>query len=188
MRVAVFCRRPGAPSSRALSRWLRQEAEGLLEPPARAVGGSAAGRPKYKRYSEETKAEAVRLVRAGNKPADVARRLGVLSGATLVRTWVRRAAGEGTSPQRGAVRMEAAAQERIAELERALDEERARNEVLREMMCDPKAGDPARLPDSGKAELGERLRADLGWPLRDVADSRQGPLRTTRLLDCQISN
>lgn len=57
---------------------------------------------------------------------------------------------------------------RVAEPGRELEEERARNEVLREMMCDPKAGDPGRLPDSGKAELGERLRADLGWPLKDV--------------------
>ena len=167
MTCSAFARRPGSPSAGTLRDWRRLAERGELDPPERPVRGGARGRPKHKHYSEETRAEAVRLVRAGNRPGDVARRLGVLDAAR-VRAWVRKAAGEGTRPQRGAVRMEAGAQERIAELERELEAERARNDVLREMMCDPKAGDPGSLSNGGKAELGERLRADLGWRLRDV--------------------
>lgn len=132
--------------------------------------GSARGRPKNKCHGDETKREAVRLVRAGNRPGDVARRLEV-PGADLAGTWAGKAAGKGRTPARGAVRTGVGTDAdggRVAELEREPGEERARNEVLREMMCDPKAGDPGRLSNSGKAELGERLRADLGWPLRDV--------------------
>ena len=40
--------------------------------------------------------------------------------------------------------------------------------ALRELMRDPKAGDPASLSNSRKAELGERLRRGCGYRLRDV--------------------
>lgn len=170
MTCSAFARRPGSPSADALRAWKRLAERGELDPPERPVRGDARGKPKNARYSDETKGEAVRLVRAGNRPGDVARRLGVPS-ADLVRTWVRKAAGKGRTPVKGAVRMDVGTDAdggRVAELERELEEERARNEVLREMMCDPKAGDPGSLSNSGKAELGERLRADLGWPLKDV--------------------
>ena len=64
--------------------------------------------------------------------------------------------------------MDVAESERVAELERELAERDREIDVLREMVCDPKAGDPGSLSNSGKAELGERLRAERGWRLRDV--------------------
>lgn len=168
--VKTFCDRPEAPYRKTLAGWLEMERAGLLEPAELPVRGRVRDRPRHGRYSDETRAEAVRLVLAGARPAAVARRLGVSSGQ-LVRTWVRKALGAGTTPWKGAARMEAGDQERIEELERELEEKSRELDVLREMMCDPKAGDPASLSNSGKAELGERLRADLGWRLRDVLTS-----------------
>ena len=101
-------------------------------------------------------------------PAAVARRLGVASG-DVVSSWARRAAGGATMTPRGAVRMDGdAAAARIAELEAELAEERMRNAALRELMRDPKAGDPGSLSNSRKAELGERLRRGFGYRLKDV--------------------
>lgn len=54
--------------------------------------------------------------------------------------------------------------EEAAELERL----RVEVAVLREMLSDPKAGDPARLSNRQKAELGERLRRDFGFRLSRV--------------------
>lgn len=168
MLPGAFARsRPGSPSASTLRRWARQAEEGLLEVPRREVRGRAEGRPRHGRYPGETVAEAVRLVSGGARPADVARRLGVSSGG-LVRSWCRRAAGAGRTPWRGAVRMGGPAEDRIAELEAELAEERMRCAALRELMRDPKAGDPASLSNSRKAELGERLRRGCGYRLRDV--------------------
>lgn len=167
MTVCAFCRRPGTPSNKTLYRWRQQAGRGELEVPERRIEGHAGERAPWRRYAEATKREAVRLVRDGNRPADVARRLGVSSGG-LVKTWVRKAAGAGTTPWKGAVRVDCGQQERIEALERELEEARRENDVLREMVADPKAGDPASLSNSGKAELGERLRRERGWLLRDV--------------------
>ena len=69
---------------------------------------------------------------------------------------------------KGAVRMGAEAQARIAELEAELEAERLTADALRELMRGPKAGDPASLSNSQKAELGERLRRDCGYRLKDL--------------------
>lgn len=167
MPVAAFCRRPGTPGRNTMREWLRLAGEGRLSIPEREVAGKAGPRAPWQRYGEGTRAEAVRLVRAGSRPCDVARRLGV-SGGGVVRSWVRKASGAGTTPWKGAVRMDVAESERVAELERELAERDREIDVLREMVCDPKAGDPGSLSNSGKAELGERLRAERGWRLRDV--------------------
>ena len=45
-----------------------------------------------------------------------------------------------------------------------LDRLRLEVATLREMLSDPKAGDPVRLSNRRKAELGERLRRDYGLP------------------------
>ena len=167
MPVAAFCRRPGTPGRNTMREWLRLAGEGRLSIPEREAAGKAGPRAPWQRYGEGTRAEAVRLVRAGSRPCDVARRLGV-SGGGVVRSWVRKASGAGTTPWKGAVRMDVAESERVAELERELAERDREIDVLREMVCDPKAGDPGSLSNSGKAELGGRLRAERGWRLRDV--------------------
>lgn len=48
------------------------------------------------------------------------------------------------------------------------DELEEQNAVLRELMRDPKAGDPASLSPRRKAAYGERLRAERGWSLAAV--------------------
>ena len=66
---------------------------------------------------------------------------------------------EGDAGKKGALGADDA-----AELERL----RLEVAVLREMVSDPKAGDPASLSNRRKAELGERLRRDYGFPLSRV--------------------
>ena len=164
----AFCRRPGRPSHTALLEWLRRAEAGELDVPERRVRGRCE-HERHARYPEATKREAVSLLRRGMAPAAVARRLGVSSGSA-VSSWARKAPGCATmSPGKGAARMDGdAAARRIAELEAELAEERLRGDALRELMRDPKAGDPASLSNSRKAELGERLRRGCGYRLRDV--------------------
>ncbi|WP_329781954.1 hypothetical protein [Parolsenella catena] len=67
---------------------------------------------------------------------------------------------EGLTPF-AAQRMWGATARRVEELE-------FQNAVLREMPGDPKAGDPERLSNRRKAELGERLRRDYGFRPKEV--------------------
>lgn len=63
--------------------------------------------------------------------------------------------------------MDDAAQERIEELERELEDARLSLDALKEMVRGPKVGDPASLSNKQKAELGERLRRVHGYRLKD---------------------
>lgn len=166
LRLSAFAAQPGRPSRQAIARWLRQAERGELDVPERAVRGRCE-HAKHARYPEATRREAVSLVRAGMRPADAARRLGASSGS-VVSSWVRRARGGATMSPEEAVRMDGEARGRIAELEAELERERLANAALRELMRDPKAGDPASLSNSRKAELGERLRRGCGYRLRDL--------------------
>ena len=166
MPAAAFCRLPGTPSRQSIRDWLRQAERGELDVPERRVRGRCE-HARHSRYPEATRREAVSLVRAGMRPADVARRLGVSSGS-LVASWSRGAPAGATMAPKGAVRMGAEAQARIAELEAGLEAERLTADALRELMRGPKAGDPASLSNSQKAELGERLRRDCGCRLKDL--------------------
>lgn len=165
---AAFSRIPGNPCRECLRRWRRQAERGELDVPDRAVRGRRA-HAKHARCPGATRREAASLLRKGMPPSAVARRLGVSSGA-IVSSWARKAAGGATmTPGKGAARMDGdAAAARVAELEAELAEERMRVDALRELMRDPKAGDPASLSNSRKAELGERLRRGFGHRLRDV--------------------
>lgn len=182
MPLATWCRDPTRPARMTVRRWLALEAEGLLEVPEREVRGRT-GRTKHSRYPEETKREAVRLVEGGMRPADAARRLGVSRGA-LVSGWARAAArakmvgdasetGKGgrvgkAKAASGATRAEL--EGRLAAAEAELEEALMQVDVLKELMRDPKAGDPASLSNRQKTELGERLRRDCGRSLREVLD------------------
>ena len=163
---AAFARIPGNPSRGSLRKWEAQAERGELDVPRREVRGRA-DLPKHSRYPEATKREALSLLRKGMGPAAVARRLGVSSGS-VVSSWSRKAAGGATmSPGKGAVRMdEGAARARISELEAELAEARMSVEALKEMVRDPKSGDPARMSNRRKAGLGERLRRECGYPLK----------------------
>lgn len=49
------------------------------------------------------------------------------------------------------------------------------NAVSRELMRDPKAGDPENLSNRRKVELGERPRRDFGYSLREIIDFLKVP-------------
>ena len=170
-------RKWGRPSRGTLRAWEKAALAGELPAERPRVPG-AREHAKHGRYPELTRREAVRRYLAGEKPAHIARSLG-LGNPGLVSAWARRereGAGRGKMPSPGAEgapkskggAVDAEAEERIAELEARLEEERVQNAVLRELMRDPKAGDPASLPDRRKAELGERLRRELGLSLRST--------------------
>lgn len=161
-----FCRIPGNPCRMTLRRWRREAERGELDVPERRVRGRA-DRPRHKRYPEATRREAVSLLGRGMRPCDVARRLGVSSGQ-VVKSWAA-AAGGATMAPRGAIRMEGdEAAARIAGLEAELADARMTVDALKEMVRDPKSGDPASLSNRQKAGLGERLRRDCGYRLKEV--------------------
>lgn len=172
--------RHGAPSRGTLSRWAADWRAGLLECEMPRVPGEARGHAKHARWPEGTRAEALRLHDLGVPSRQISRALGLPPG--VPGAWARArdaAAGRGRMPLPGAqgapVREEAPvaqaepdAQRRIAELEAALARAEEDNAVLRELMRDPKAGGPASLSPRRKAELGERLRRERGWPLSRI--------------------
>lgn len=74
------------PCARTLSKFVSEEAAGLLHPPALEVPGRCDDRDPWQPYPLETKREAIRLLADGMKPRHVAKRLGVRSAAS-VRSW-----------------------------------------------------------------------------------------------------
>lgn len=165
--LSAFCAQPGRPARVTMREWIRQAERGELDVPERRVRGRA-DRPKHKRYPEATKREALSLLAKGMRPADVARRLGVSSGE-VVSSWARKAPERATMAPKGAIRMdEEEALARIAELEAELADARMSLDALKEMVRDPKSGDPASLSNRQKAGLGERLRRDCGYRLKEI--------------------
>ncbi len=164
LRYREACDRfPHFPNAKTLTRWDRDfAARGVDVPlPERAP----AERRKHSRARPGVKERALRMLARGASAREVGARLGFATGT--VSQWARAARGAGTMPcGKGAV-----AVRRDGELE-ALRAERDRleleNRVLRELMRDPKAGDPASLSNRQKAELGERLRAGYGYSLGQV--------------------
>lgn len=166
----------GCPSRGTLRGWVRDWEEGRIECARPAVPGSCEHR-KHKGFPEATRREALRLLAAGKPAREVAAMLGLPGGATASR-WAKEERRAKMLPPgaKGAPRAKGATVTRskgagAAELERLraeLAEEREQNAVLRELMRDPKAGDPASLSPRLKCEYGERLRAGRGWPLRRI--------------------
>ena len=154
----------GAPSRRTLAAWEKEALGGGLAVEAPRVPG-ACRRAKHARYPEETRAEALRLLGLGRPTREIARALGLPSGSVVSR-W----AAEARRRAKMAPEAIAMGKEKGAPGPREAELDRLRMEcaVLREMLSDPKAGDPARLSNRQKAELGERLRRDYGFRLRRV--------------------
>lgn len=177
MSVREFSRQPGNPSRVSLDRWLREEREGLLDVPRRQVRGRCE-HAKHRRYPQETRSEALRLLRKGLRPAAVARRLGISSGA-VVSSW-RAREERGRMPPKGVAGMGKAGggSSEVERLRAQLEEAVLENRVLRELMRDPKAGDPASLSNLRKAELGERLRRGYGYSQRQVTGFLRMPRST----------
>lgn len=163
----------GGPGRQTLYNWERLWEQGLIECARPAVPGACEHR-KHDPYPEATRREALRLLAQGKPTREIAAMLG-LPGGAVVTGWAGRERRGKLPPAgaKGAPRAKGAAMgaEERAELERLraeLEEERERNAALRELIRDPKAADPASLSPRRKAELGERLRAERGWPLRRV--------------------
>ena len=173
---AAYYARWGAPSRSTLRSWELAALRGELPAERPRVKGSCHGRPRHARYPEAARREAVRRALAGEAHGAVARSLGLRSADTVSR-WVAAERGR-MSPAgaEGAPRTGRAAQvaersgKRVEELEAELAELRERCAALWELMRDPKAGDPASLSNRRKAELGERLRRELGCPLSLVLE------------------
>lgn len=174
MTEKAFSDLPCRPSRMSMRRWRAAAERGELEVPERRVAGRV-DHERYARYPAATKAEAVRLSRAGMPNGDVARRLGI-SSPSVVAGWVRRAGGRGNMyPAEGGGMADGAPRTRLerecAEKDAIIAELEARLDVARAMISDPKAGDPASLSNRRKAECGERLRRERGWSLAKVLTS-----------------
>lgn len=168
-------RRWGRPARATLRSWELAAERGELPAERPRVNG-ACPHEKHARWPEATKTEAVRRVLAGERPANVARSMGIPGGRTVSgwaaaeRARMSPPGAEG-APKAGKAasgKLGARERERLAELERRNAELEEQVAVLRELMRDPKAGDPASLSNRRKAELGERLRRGLGLSLRSV--------------------
>ena len=131
----------GAPSRRTLAAWEKEALGGGLAVEAPRVPG-ACRRAKHARYPEETRAEALRLLGLGKPTREIARALGLPSGSVVSR-W----AAEARRRAKMAPEAIAMGKEKGAPGPREAELDRLRMEcaVLREMLSDPKAGDPARL-------------------------------------------
>lgn len=172
MSVPRFCAQPGKPSRNSIKRWIEQAKRGELQVPERAVRGRVECRRKNTHYPEATKREALKLGRSGMRPCDIGRRLNI--SARSVEGWLRDdRAGANVVPERkkGGGMGEKKDDARVAGLQEELDAANRRIAVLEEIMRDPKAGDPASLSNAQKSELGERLRRERGWPLKEVLTS-----------------
>lgn len=174
---AAFSRLPGSPCRQCLREWRRQAEAGELDVPERKVRGRCK-HGRHARYPEATRREALRLRAKGMGWADIARRLGVSSGQT-VRGWAQAAERAKMGPEE-ARPMEEKGVKSLAreELEARVAEAELENAVLRELMRDPKAGDPESLSNRQKAELGERLRRDFGYSLAAVIGFLKMPKST----------
>ncbi|WP_139651430.1 IS3 family transposase [Raoultibacter phocaeensis] len=174
-------RKWGTPSRESLRRWLEQAEEGSLPAEMPRVKGRAEHAP-HSRYPEATKAEAVRLYGLGEKPAHIARRLGIAE-ASIISVWSRKARksaimsetgaegapreDEGAKPGMG----QAAGSDdrRIEALRAELEEALFEVSVYKELMRDPKAASPASLSKRRLVGLGERLRRDCGCSLARIS-------------------
>ena len=163
----------GGPNRETLRKWERAWERGEIECERPRVPGACA-HEKHAKYPEETRREALRLLAQGKPPRDIARMLGLRDGG-VVSAWARserRAKmpppGAKGAPQRGGGRLTDDERAELESLRARLAEAEGQNEVLRELMRDPKAGDPASLSPRLKCKYGERLRAERGWPLRRI--------------------
>lgn len=174
---AAFSRMPGNPSRQCLREWRRQAEAGELDVPERRVPGRCE-HGRHARYPEATRREALRLRAKGMGWAGIARRLGIASG-DIVASWARAAerAKMGTE-EAGPMEKKDVKSLAREELEARVAEAELENAVLRELMRDPKAGDPESLSNRRKAELGEKLRRGSGRSLAEITAFLKMPKST----------
>jgi transposase-like protein len=90
-------RRPGWPSRATLRLWMKQLEKGELSINPKIPKGHSGDRKQHERYSDETKARAVRLYDQGRRPAAIAKMLGITCAANI-RVWWKKTKEEGRLP------------------------------------------------------------------------------------------
>lgn len=172
----AYSENPSTPGYQTLRDWIKQAERGRLDVPLRSVFGRH-DHDKHKRYPDDTKREALRLLDAGMRPYQIAKRLGISNGK-LVSQWHRTAKAAKIAPKEGVSvskkkdrrfkeplpLKEAQAMSR-EELEEAYAEAQLRERVLLEVMFDPKVPCLEKLSNRRKTELGQSLRQELGISL-----------------------
>ena len=163
-RVTKTIRELGYPKRSTLYRWLSGERSPAT---SRKTGGSG------DRYSEEERAEALRLVSEGLSYAEAARRVGASSGA-VVYHWANgkrrylegkaRMAVESSGEERAYDGFEGSLEERIRLLE-------LENDILRGAVELLKAGSLDEMSNMEKTVLINKLRLESDRPLRELTGS-----------------
>ena len=132
----------GGPCRETLKKWRKEWEGGLIECEMPRVPGACEHR-KHEPLPAETKGEALRLLASGKPSREVDAMLG-LPGGTASR-WAREGR-RATMPPPGAEGAPGAKGAKVAgsgDLEARVAELEEQNAVLRELMRDPKVGDPA---------------------------------------------
>jgi transposase InsO family protein/transposase-like protein len=170
-------RKPGWPSRATLSLWAREARRGELPLSRARPKGYAGKRNSHGRYSDETKAQAIRLYEMGRRPSVIARTLGINCPANI-RVWAKKGREEGRLPKDafkpkpfGTERSEEEVKKKEIPPEvAALSEAELENACLRAVLADLKAGgwDPDSISNRKKTELGERLRRETGRALQEI--------------------
>ena len=169
LRPASAHRLWGSPSRDTLRKWELRALAGELPasmPPVRGRLPHA----KHLPWPEQTRSEALRLSALGVPTRQIADRLGIphRGAPALIAAWRRRAsAAEGVAGVARAGGGRAKAPTR-AELEAEVERLRLDVAALREIVADPKAGDPASLSNGRKAGYVTRLREGFGFPLKGL--------------------
>lgn len=177
--MTAFCQLPGNPTRHCIRNWRRLVDAGKLDVPERRVPGRCE-HMLHSRYPAATKREALSLRNKGMRWCDIARKLGISSGS-VVASWAKAAQRakmdtlEGVSMDK---QKKDAGNLTRSELEARVAESEMENAVLRELMRNPKAGDPEKLSNRQKAELGEKLRRDFGYSLHAITDFLKMPKST----------
>lgn len=172
------------PTRHTLRKWELLAEAGEL-PVERPKNYAAVKHAKHSPYPEQTKAEAIRLYRSGEKPRHIARRLG-LSNANIVRHWDLEAQRSATMSKAGSTqaptkacrddetiqdmtkKTKVASSAEVDELQAKLDEALLEVAAYKELMRDPKVAGPASLSKRQLVGLGEKLRQDFGYSLVQI--------------------
>ena len=177
-------RKWGLPARATLRQWEKLAEAGKL-PAEMPKSHVAIKHAKHTRYPNKIKDEAVRLYRAGEKPAHIARRLGILK-SSIIPGWSRKALKDATmsktdtksaSTKTDKVGTKVKAMRKSAEEKPSEETEALKaqlNEALlevaayKELMRDPKVANPASLSKRQLVGLGEKLRRDYGYSLVQI--------------------
>jgi Transposase and inactivated derivatives len=180
MTATQASRQPGWPGRAALKKWLKEAEEGSLPVRVSIPKGHTGERVKHKRYSMETKTEAIRLYGLGVRPVDIARRLDIDCSPNVRVWWKKAKIGKLNAdpfkpkPFSGESKVLANMPKKkvVSEEVAALSASELENACLRAVLADLKAGgwDPDSISNRKKVELGERLRLEPGRALQEIID------------------